>query len=137
MQYIYKHNKQLLYMNKTLKKRPTFFSKKFVSKALNIPACKVGQWGIIKSSEGCSPCLLLKNSRNVVDLIKGEFKSCVELSWTKVFAAPAEISQKKGTITFSAQINGEQITVDFKKQDLEEIYSRRFYLPDTDNKIFF
>lgn len=123
--------------NKTVKKRPNFFSKKFVSKAFNIPACKVGKWGILKTSEGCSPCLMLKNSRNVVDLIKGEFKSCLQMSWTKVYAAPAEISQKNGVITFSAQINGEDASVEFKKQDLEEIYSRRVYLPDTDTKTFF
>lgn len=120
------------------KKMPVLFSKKFIAHAFNIPENKISSWGLIKANGHYSPCLLLKKSRNVVDLIEAEFKTCLKLSWTNVQAFPVKnVSQKNGKITFTAVDDGEDISVEFSHEDLKNIYLKRVYIPGiTDKQTF-
>ena len=107
--------KKLLKNNKMKKKKPNFFTKKFFSRTFNLPENKVGQWGILKNEGKLSPCLMLRKEQNVIDLLAGEFKTCKDLSWTKTFAEPAQISREKNEIIFTAKIKGEEVSVKLNK----------------------
>ncbi|GEM_PF-4192101 len=121
--------------NNEKKKLPVLFSKKFIAHVFNIPENKISSWGLIKDNGHYSPCLLLKGSRNVVDLIGAEFKSCLKLSWTNVQSFPVKnVSQKKGKIIFTAIDNGEEISVEFSHEDLKNIYFKRCYIPGMTDK---
>lgn len=120
------------------KKMPVLFSKKFIAHAFNVPENKISSWGIMKTNGLYSPCLNLKGSRNVIDLIEAEFKSCLKLSWTNVQSFPVKnVVQKDGKIIFTAVDDGEDVSVEFTHEDLENIYLKKCYIPGiTDKKTF-
>ena len=110
-------------------KMPVLFSKKFIAHAFNVPENKISSWGLMKTNGLYSPCLLLKGSRNVIDLISAEFKSCLKLSWTNVQSFPVKnVVQKDGKIIFIAENDGEDVSVEFTHEDLKNIYLRKCYI---------
>ena len=115
-------------------KKKKYFSKRFFSRLTGFPQGKLGSWGIKQENKILTPCLQIKNSRNVINLLTGTVETCGKFAFGNREYLPANVKCKKGIISFNAQEQDTELT--FSEEDLRNIYSRRYYWPGIEKEVF-
>lgn len=109
-----------------------YFSKKFFSRLTGFPQGKLGSWGIKQEKNILTPCLQIKNSRNVINLLTGTVETCGKFAFGDRQYLPADVKCKKGIISF----NADETELTFSEEDLRNIYSRRYYWKGIEKEVF-
>lgn len=116
-----------------------FLKFSFFAQHFNVPEERLC-WGImIESGEEPSPALLIKDSSNFIGILAGKFFSLMNSRGHQISAYPAtlvEDEKKLGNFLLEAKTNDEKIIVKFKRELIEDIYSRRWFQDSTAKEIF-
>ena len=72
------------------KKEMTFANLKDIAKVFNVPEKRIVGWGILcKNDAPAAPCIIIKDSPAVIDLLAGKLITTGNIGWRNITAYPA------------------------------------------------
>lgn len=114
------------------KKEQTFANLKDIAKVFNVPQKRIAGWGILhKNDAPATPCIMIRKSLAVIDLLEGKLITTGDLGWRNITALPAV---KVRRLAKSIEISTEKETVSVEKHALFSIYDARHF---QDGSIYF
>ena len=88
-----------------MKQTKTFANLKDIAKVFNVPQKRISGWGILcKNDAPASPCIIIKESNTVIDVLAGKLISTGNIGWRNIAAYMAsEVKHSNKELTIYAK----------------------------------